>query len=400
MTTFSGKKILLGICGGIAAYKSPELVRELRRAGAEVRVVMTAGASAFVTALTLQTLSEQPVHQVLLDDQQEAAMSHIELARWADWILIAPATAQCMAKLAQGFADDLLSTLCLATTSPIVICPAMNQQMWLNSATQSNLAVLTTRGVQIFGPAEGEQACGEFGPGRMLEPREIVEQLIALIGPPLLRDLKVLITAGPTQEPIDPVRFISNHSSGKMGYALAAAAQRAGANVTLISGPTQLTCPPSVTCISVNTADEMFKAVNHHLSDHTIFISTAAVTDYRPSQASEQKLKSSTSTLSLECTKNPDILASIAERPQRPFTVGFAAETENVIKNARDKLQKKRCDLIIANTVSGSASAFGSDDNQVTVLSKDQSWEFERLSKQTLATKLIALISSQLTKSV
>jgi phosphopantothenoylcysteine decarboxylase / phosphopantothenate---cysteine ligase len=400
MKTLSGKKILLGICGGIAAYKCPELVRELRRAGAEVRVVMTAGASAFVTALTLQTLSEHPVHQVLLDDQQEAAMSHIELARWADWIVIAPATAQCMAKLAQGFADDLLSTLCLATTSPIIIAPAMNLQMWSHSATQANLEILISRGVQVFGPAVGEQACGEFGPGRMLEPHEIVEQLIAFIGPPLLRDLNVLITAGPTQEPIDPVRFITNHSSGKMGYALAAAAQRAGATVTLISGPTQLPCPSSVTRIAVNTAEEMYNAVNQQLANQAIFISAAAVTDYRPSQTSEQKIKTKTSSLALECTKNPDILASLAERSPRPFTVGFAAETENVLENARDKLQKKRCDLIIANSVSGVSSAFGSEENQVTVLSKDQTWEFERLSKQTLATKLIALIASQLPQSL
>jgi phosphopantothenoylcysteine decarboxylase/phosphopantothenate--cysteine ligase len=284
MSSVANQNILLGICGGIAAYKCPEIVRGLRQAGANVRVVMTAGASAFVTPLTLQALSGHPVHQVLLDDQQEAAMSHIELARWADWVLIAPATAQAMAKLAQGFADDLLSTLCLATTSPIVIAPAMNQQMWLNPATQSNLRELENRGVLVIGPAEGEQACGEFGPGRMSEPHEIIEELKLLAGPRLLPDLKVLITAGPTQEPIDPVRFISNHSSGKMGYALAAAAQRAGAKVTLISGPTQLPCPPSVNRISVNTASGMTKDVNERIAAQDILLRAAAVTDYRTNQ--------------------------------------------------------------------------------------------------------------------
>lgn len=395
MSTLVGQKIVLGICGGIAAYKCPELVRELRRAGAEVRVVMTAGAGAFVTPLTLQALSLHPVHQSLLDDQQEAAMSHIELARWADWILIAPATAQCLAKLCYGFADDLLSTLCLATTVPIVIAPAMNQQMWLHPATQSNLQLLSTRGVHVFGPGIGEQACGEFGPGRMLEPTEIVEQLSALLTPPYLRNHKVLITAGPTQEPIDPVRFISNHSSGKMGYALAAAAQRAGAEVTLISGPTQLPCPTAVTRINVTTADEMLTAVNQHIADQTIFISAAAVTDYRPNEPSTQKLKTSTTSLSLDCIKNPDILASIATQNERPFTVGFAAETENIVEYAREKLLRKNCDLIIANKVSGNDTAFGSDHNQVVVLSKDQSWEFDRQSKTTLATQLINLIATQ-----
>ncbi len=393
MSSLAGRKILLGICGGIAAYKTPELVRELRRAGATVRVVMTAGASAFVTSLTLQTLSEHPVHQSLWDEQQEAAMSHIELARWADWIVIAPATAQCLAKLAQGFADDLLSTLCLATTSPIVIAPAMNQQMWLNEATQINSEILELRGIQILGPGVGEQACGEVGAGRMLEPLEIVEALDLLMGPPQLRDIKVLITAGPTQEPIDPVRFISNHSSGKMGYALANAAARAGAKVTLISGPTGLNCPVGVHRIEVKTGIEMHEAVHQNLEDQAIFISAAAVTDYRPAEMSEQKLKTTESSITMNCTKNKDILASVSEQSPRPFVVGFAAETESILENARKKLEKKNCDLIIANVVSGSDSAMSSDENQVTVLSKNLSWEFKRQSKQALAHRLITLIT-------
>lgn len=398
MSSLFGRKILLGICGGIAAYKTPELVRELRRAGATVRVVMTAGASAFVTTLTLQTLSENPVHQTLLDEQQEAAMSHIELARWADWILIAPATAQCLAKLAQGFADDLLTTLCLATTAPIVIAPAMNQQMWLNQATQLNAAILEQRGVQILGPGIGEQACGEVGPGRMLEPLEIVEALDSLMGPPHLRDINVLITAGPTQEAIDPVRFISNHSSGKMGYALASAAARAGANVTLISGPTTLNYPAGVNRIDVKSASEMHEAVHQNIEAQAIFISAAAVTDYRPTEISEQKLKTVGDTLAMNCTKNPDILASVSAMPSKPFVVGFAAETENILENARKKLEKKNCDLIIANIVSGNDNAMGSDTNEVTVLSKKQTWKFEKQSKQILAVQLLNLIAQHYNK--
>lgn len=389
-------KVILGVCGGIAAYKSPEIVRELRRVGADVRVVMTERAQAFVTPLTLQAVSAHPVHQTHLDDQQEAAMSHIELARWAEWILIAPATAQCMAKLAHGFADDLLSTLCLASSAPILIAPAMNQQMWFHTATQSNLAQLKSRGLHILGPGVGEQACGEFGPGRMLEPSDLITQLCALLTPPLLSGHKVLITAGPTQEPIDPVRFISNHSSGKMGYALATAAQRAGAEVTLISGPTALSCPIGVTLINVTTAQDLFNAVNHIVGEQSIFISTAAVTDYRPSQPSDQKLKTKNPSLQLDCTKNPDVLAAVTQQNPSLFTVGFAAETEDLINNARLKLATKNCDLIIANTVSGENNTFGNDINQVTVLSKNKLWEFERQSKEALATKLITLIATQI----
>lgn len=389
-------KIILGVCGGIAAYKSPEIVRELRRVGADVRVVMTEGAQAFVTPLTLQAVSLHPVHQTHLDDQQEAAMSHIELARWAQWILIAPATAQCIAKLAHGFADDLLSTLCLASTAPILIAPAMNQQMWLHPATQSNLALLKTRGLQILGPGVGEQACGEFGPGRMLEPSDLVSQLCALLAPPLLSGHKVLITAGPTQEPIDPVRFISNHSSGKMGYALAAAAQRAGAEVTLISGPTALPCPHGVTLINVTTAQEMFNAVNQIVAEQAIFISTAAVTDYRPTQSSDQKLKTTKDALQLDCTKNPDILATVTQQNPALFTVGFAAETADLVENARLKLATKKCNLIIANRVCGDDNAFGNNNNQVTVLSTTDRWEFEKQPKEALARALITLIASEI----
>ncbi len=390
------QNMVLGICGGIAAYKSPEIIRELRRKGADVRVVMTEGANAFVTPLTLQALSQHSVHQTHLDDQQEAAMSHIELARWAQWVLIAPATAQCIAKLAHGLADDLLSTLCLATRAPILIAPAMNQQMWQHPATQANMAQLKARGLHILGPGVGEQACGEFGPGRMLEPAELVASLQALITPPYLKEHKVLITAGPTQEPIDPVRFISNHSSGKMGYALAAAAQRAGAEVTLISGPTALPCPAGVQRISVNTAQEMYNAVQQNIAGQSIFISTAAVTDYRPAHPSEQKLKTKIDALQLDCVKNPDILASTVQDYPELFTVGFSAETTDLITNARNKLAHKQCNLIIANQVSGADSAFGSDHNQVTVLSKNQSWEFEKQPKDNLAPQLIKLITRQM----
>lgn len=395
MGQLAGQKILLGVSGGIAAYKSAEIVRALVRDGAEVRVVMTRGATAFITPLTLQALSLHPVLSEHLDDNQDAAMAHIDLARWADLILIAPATAHLIAKMAQGFADDLLTTLYLATTAPVIIAPAMNQQMWQHPTTIRNCETLIQDGVTLLGPDSGEQACGEFGPGRMLEPEVIVEMLAASISKPVLANRHVLITAGPTQEAIDPVRFISNHSSGKMGYALAQAAQRAGATVTLVSGPTHLSCPAHVQCITVTTAQEMFNTVHHAIDEADIFIAAAAVTDYRPTTSAVLKIKSQAEQNTIDCTKNPDILASVGYLPNKPFVVGFAAETDNLLDNAKLKLEQKNCDLLIANAVGGNESAFASDHNTVTIISKEQTWEWQRMHKNVLAKQLIQLIAQQ-----
>lgn len=368
------KRILLGISGGIAAYKAAELVRLLRARGARVRVVMTEAAAAFVTPLTFQALSGEPVRQTLLGAEQETAMGHIELARWADLVLIAPATANCMARLALGMADDLLSTLCLATEAPIALAPAMNQAMWRNPATRDNSRLLGARGMHLWGPAEGEQACGELGPGRMLEPGELLARAEDLLDPGLLSGVRVLITAGPTREPLDAVRFLSNRSSGRMGYALAAAFARSGAQVELVSGPVGLEPPAGVRCVRVETAEQMRDAVMGRLPGLDVFVACAAVADYRPAEPAPAKVKKGPETLSLPLRRNPDILAEVAAAVERPFCVGFAAETERVAEQAEAKRKAKGVDMIAANRVGGPRGGFERDDNALTLL-----WEGGRL---------------------
>lgn len=361
MHSLINKQILLGITGGIAAYKSAELCRLLVKSGADVRVVMTAAACEFITPLTMQALSGNRVRIELLDEEAEAAMGHIELARWADLILVAPASANFISRLAQGEASDLLTTVCLATRSPLAIAPAMNQAMWSNQNTQDNMSAVKQKGVHIFGPADGEQACGDIGLGRMLEPGEIALSAADLFQNGALAGLKVCITAGPTREAIDPVRYISNLSSGKMGYALAQAAIEAGAKVSLISGPVNLIPPPHSNLINIESAEQMLNAVINEQCD--IFISVAAVADYRPQQIATNKIKKTEDSMHLALIKNPDILATIAAQPSKPFCVGFAAETENLKSNALAKLDSKNIDLIIANHAT---STFNNDEASVT----------------------------------
>ena len=401
--SLGGKKILLGVSGGIAAYKTPQLVRELIRAGAEVRVVMTRGAAHFVTETTLQAVSTQPVRTDLWDKDAEAAMGHIELARWADLVLIAPATAHTVAKLASGLADDLLSTVCLATTAPVAIAPSMNQQMWQHAATARNVARLEADGVRIFGPDSGAQACGEFGPGRMLEPLDLVacvqRVFVSGAGAGALAGVRVLLTAGPTREPIDPVRYISNSSSGKQGYALAQAFAEAGARVTVISGPVTLTPPARVEVVPVETAREMCDAAMARIAEHDIFVGVAAVADYRPIAAAQDKIKKARSgaDLTLTLTENPDIIATIARAPSKPFVVGFAAETENVLAHARDKLVRKGLDLIVVNDVADKRIGFSSDDNAVTVISARGEERLPIASKIEISRALVARIHAAYT---
>jgi phosphopantothenoylcysteine decarboxylase/phosphopantothenate--cysteine ligase len=390
-----GKRVLLGVTGGIAAYKSPDLVRRLRERGAEVQVVMTAAAREFVTATTFQAVSGRPVRTDLWDAAAEAAMGHIELARWADVVLIAPATADFLARLATGQADDLLATLCLATEAKVAVAPAMNHVMWSNAATRANAATLQQRGIEIFGPGAGDQACGEVGEGRMLEPLELVDRLAAVLPPSgtgPLKGRRVLISAGPTRERIDPVRFISNRSSGKMGFAVAQAAREAGAEVILVSGPVNLPTPPGIRRVDVESAAEMLAAVLREVEKTDIFISTAAVADYRPARPADQKIKKTTDTLDLCMERTSDVLATVAARPERPFVVGFAAETESVEQNARLKLMKKNLDMIAANEV-GHDKAFDCEDNQLIVLWRNGRHDLGKASKQDLARKLVALIA-------
>ena len=364
----SGKRILLGVTGGIAAYKSPDIVRRLIERGAEVQVVMTAGAREFVQPLTFQAVSGREVRSDLWDENAERAMSHIELARWADLVLIAPATADFLAQLAHGMADNLLNTICLATSAPLAVAPAMNRVMWSNAATQANVATLRARGVQVFGPDSGSQACGEVGEGRMMEPAEIAANAFAVLpaeGP--LQGRKVLITAGPTRERIDPVRFISNRSSGKMGYAVAQAARERGAEVVLVSGPVNLPAPAGIRRVCVESAQQMHDAVMAEVAGADIFIGTAAVADYRPAAPCDCKIKKTSDRLDLCMERTVDILAAVALRADRPFTVGFAAETNDVEKHALGKLERKRLDLIAANEV-GDAKCFEQDDNALTLL--------------------------------
>ncbi len=388
---FMGKHILLGVTGGIAAYKSADLVRRLREVGAEVRVVMTEGAKQFITPLTMQAVSGNPVHDDLFDLEAEAAMGHIELARWADLILIAPATADFMAQLNHGEARDLLTTLCLASKAPIAIAPAMNQGMWKNKATQENLQALQKKAIAIFGPGEGDQACGDVGPGRMLEPLELVERAAEIFATGRLAGKSVLITMGPTREAIDPVRYISNASSGKMGHAMAAAALEAGARVTVVSGPVNLPRLSRVKYIDVMSAEEMFAAVMANSDDNHIFIGVAAVADYRCKKPALQKIKKTANEfLTLELERNPDILASVSQLKQRPFVVGFAAETENLLDYAQAKLVNKQLDMLVANLVEDSIDQ---EENSVTVLLKDDKKEFPRMSKTKLARELVELIA-------
>ncbi len=391
----SARKILLGVTGGIAAYKSPDLVRRLIERGADVQVVMSRGAQQFVTALTFQAVSGKAVRTDLWDEAAEAAMGHIELARWADEIVVAPATAEFVAKLAHGFADDLLTTLCLATTAKITIAPAMNRQMWANPATQANVRLLKERGVRVLGPASGEQACGEVGVGRMLEPTQIAEEIYAALPVDgVLKGLKVVITAGPTREAIDPVRFISNRSSGKMGYAVAEAAREAGATVVLVTGPVQIPTPAGVERIPVETADQMLAAVQQQVADADIFIAAAAVSDYRCAEVASQKIKKTSDNMTLALSRAPDVLATIGRSEAPPFLVGFAAETENVEANALAKLNGKNLDMIAANKV-GEGLAFDKDDNALTVYWRGGKQELSLTSKAALARQLVSVIAER-----
>ena len=388
------KKILLGVTGGIAAYKSAELVRLLRKAGCEVRVVMTKSAQQFITSLTMSVLSENTVYTDLFDQKLETKMGHISLSRWADVVLIAPATANFMAQLAHGFCDDLLSTLCLATpkATAIAIAPAMNKEMWQAESTQKNLNILKEREVLILGPDEGVQACGECGIGRMLEPTAIMKYLTSYFTSDILSGRRILITAGPTLEPLDPVRYISNFSSGKMGYAIAESMSDVGASVTLISGPTNLLPPSNVTLIKVTTAREMLAAVMKDIGQYDMFISVAAVLDYCPASFSSQKIKKSNKSFRLDLELNPDILAAVASLSDPPITIGFAAETEDVIENALQKLRRKNVDMIIANKV-GDNLGFNKDENHLFILRKgiQEVHELKPASKTTLAKQLIPI---------
>ena len=396
MQRLTNKQIILGITGGIAAYKSAELTRLLKTAGADVRVVMTPSATEFITPLTLQALSGNPVHLHLLDAEAEAGMGHIELAKWADLILIAPCSANFMSRLASGNGDDLLTTICLATDAPICLAPAMNQAMWRDSGTQANVETLKNRDIELFGPGIGEQACGDNGPGRMLEPEEITTLTASQFETFALTGKTVFITAGPTREALDPVRYISNHSSGKMGYALAAAAIEAGAKVKLITGPVTLTPPERATTVSIESANEMLEASLLDLSHCDIFIAAAAVADYRPTAIAEHKIKKGTEEImELHLVKNPDIVATVASSTPKPFTVGFAAETKDVLEYAKSKLERKNLDMIIANDVSRSDIGFNSDENAVTVITHTGSETLPQTSKRKLASLLIDEIATQ-----
>lgn len=391
MQTLTDKRILLGITGGIAAYKSAELVRRLRDHGAEIRVVMTPAATEFITPLTLQALSGNPVHTDLLDHAAEAAMGHIELARWADAVVIAPATANFIARLSNGLADDLLSTLCLATAAPLLVAPAMNRQMWQNPATQENIARLQARGVTLLGPASGAQACGETGPGRLIDPEELAQAIVSAGRTNRLAGVSVLVSAGPTREFIDPVRYISNRSSGRMGYAMAKAAEEAGAAVTLVSGPVSLTPPARVSVIDITSSGQMHSEILDAAATCDIFISSAAVADYRTREAAPNKMKKKDSEPVLHLEKTPDILAEVAALPNAPFTVGFAAETENLHDNAKQKLKSKNLDMIAANRV-GDGLGFDVEENALEVFWPGGTQSLGTAPKENLARQLMEII--------
>jgi phosphopantothenoylcysteine decarboxylase/phosphopantothenate--cysteine ligase len=390
------KRILLGVSGGIAAYKSPDLVRRLIERGAEVQVVMTTSAQKFVSAMSFQAVSGRPARSDLWDSAAEAAMGHIELARWAEMVLVAPASADFLARLAAGRADDLLATLCLATEAPIVVAPSMNRIMWANPATQANIQILQARGVRVLGPDSGSQACGEVGPGRMWEPVKLAE---AVLAPPpnvgLLAGMNVLITAGPTRERLDPVRYLTNRSSGKMGFAMAAAAREAGAHVTLVAGPVNLATPQGVTRLDVESAREMHAAVHRHVAKADVFIAAAAVADYQPTVISKHKIKKQGNAVQLDLEPTKDIIVSVAELSRRPFVVGFAAETSDVEAHALGKLKRKKLDMIAANQV-GDGLAFDCEDNALTVLWPGGKAEIPKGPKLAVARELVALIAKRL----
>lgn len=393
--SLTNKQILVGITGGIAAYKSADLVRRLQDAGAEVRVVMTHGAKEFITPLTLQALSGHPVSTDLLDTESEQAMGHIDLARWADAIVVAPASANFIAKLAQGKADDLLSAICLASAAPVAVAPAMNQQMLANKATQENLETLRKRGIEQFGPGEGLQACGEIGEGRMLETTELVILTSELFQQGSLQGLKIVMTAGPTWEAIDAIRGLSNRSSGRMGYAIAEAAMEAGAEVALVSGPTSLDRPERVNVLPVQSAEEMLQAVLKQIENADIFIGVAAVADYRPRETSIKKIKSTPDSLTLELVKNPDILATVSALQPRPFTVGFAAESHDLENYAKQKLKSKNLDLIAANPITKNDVGFESENNEILLIDREEN--ITRLEQQT-KTKLARILINHISK--
>jgi len=394
--------VVLGITGSIAAYKTPELVRRLRDRGADVQIVVTTSAEEFVTPTALQAVSGKPIRSNLWDKEAEASMSHIELARWADIVLIAPATAEIMARLAGGAASDLLTTLCLATEAPIAIAPAMNHVMWGNAAVQANRRTLEDRGVRMLGPDDGSQACGETGSGRMLDPDEIATivcggHIAAGTGGQLLEGKTVLITAGPTREPIDPVRYITNRSSGKMGYAVATEAAAQGAKVILVSGPVSLAEPAGIEVIHVRTAEEMYSATHERVNDADIFIAAAAVSDYRPTEAAKQKIKKNNETMSIGLVRSKDILASVASLDSAPFTVGFAAETENVRDYALGKLKNKKLDMIVANRV-GDDCGFDCDDNAVEIYWQGGEQSYAKAAKTELARQIVKLVANRYKK--
>lgn len=395
MNSLANKQIILGITGGIAAYKCAELTRLFVKAGATVRVVMTRAATEFITPLTMQALSGNRVHLGLLEVEAEAAMGHIELARWADLVLVAPASADFIAKMVAGGADDLLSTLLLATTAPIAVAPAMNQAMWGDPTTQSNVARLRELGYHLFGPGAGDQACGDVGPGRMLEPLQLLEASAGLFQSGLLAGLRLLITAGPTREAIDPVRFISNHSSGKMGYALAEEAVAAGARVTLISGPVCLGTPERVKRIDVTSAREMLDACLAHYAQADVFIGVAAVADYRPETVQGEKIKKSEPAMTLRLVRNPDIIAAVADRPDRPFVVGFAAETGSIVENGRQKLFSKHLDLLFANHAT---DTFDSDSVAATAIHPEGEAALGPGNKRLVARQMLKLIAERLSE--
>ncbi|MEQ8426684.1 MAG: bifunctional phosphopantothenoylcysteine decarboxylase/phosphopantothenate--cysteine ligase CoaBC [Gammaproteobacteria bacterium] len=394
MYQLKNKRVLLGITGGIAAYKAALLVRQLKQFGADVRVVMTRNACEFITPLTLQALSARPVHTELLDLETESAMGHIDLARWADVVVVAPASANFIARYANGFAEDLLSTLCIATTAPVMVAPAMNQQMWLNAATRENVEKLVQRGIVVLGPGEGDQACGETGPGRMLEPEEIVSAVAASFATGLLTGSRLLITAGPTREAIDPVRYISNRSSGHMGLAIANAAIEAGADVSIVCGPVSRDKPERATLVEVQSAQDMYQAVMQQITTTDIFIAAAAVADYSLASIADQKIKKTDADLQLRLKKNPDILAEVAALEKPPFTVGFAAETENLEQNAQGKLEQKKLDMIAANLV-GESLGFDRDENALTLFWPSGMKQLELTHKDKLARHLIAEIAER-----
>lgn len=393
MLSLTNKRILLGITGGIAAYKCTELTRLFLKAGAQVRVAMTKASTEFITPLTMQALSGNRVALDLLDYEAESAMGHIELARWADIILVAPTTADFIARVAHGQADDILSALILASTAPVALAPAMNQAMWADISTQTNLKILKEKGFHFFGPAEGEQACGDIGLGRMLEPEELAALSAKLFKEGELAGLNFVITGGPTREAIDPIRFITNHSSGKMAYALSAEAANAGAKVTLISGPVNLAAPDAITKIDVETANEMLSAVMGCIANADVFIGVAAVADYRPIATAREKIKKSKDQIDLKLVKNPDIISEVAELKNKPFVAGFAAETSSIVENGRKKLEHKKLDLLFANNATDS---FNSDDISVTVISSEVEQEILPGNKNVVAREMLKFISKGL----